>query len=313
MELLLYLPHRDPGPWLDGLARHLPQARARLWQPGDHAPADYALVWRPPAELLRGRTGLKAVFNLAAGVDMLLDMLHAEPDLLPSHVPLIKLDDAGMAAQMIEYVSHAVLRRYRRFDEYEALRLQGQWQALEPNARDAYPVGVMGLGALGVPVAQALVALGFPVRGWSRSRKSVCGVQCFAGAAELGAFADGLRAVINLLPLTPETEGILDRGLFAHLAPGAHLINIARGAHLREDHLLAAIADGRIGRATLDVFREEPLPKDHPFWREPRIDITPHIAALTEREASLTQIVTRIGALERGEAVSGFIDRRRGY
>lgn len=313
MHLLLYLHSGDPAPWLADLASELPDAQVRNWQPGDMDPADYALAWKPPAEVLRERAGMKAVFNLGAGVDAVLRMLQAQPTLLPAEVPLIKLDDAGMAAQMIEYVSYAVLRRFRRFDEYAQLQAQGSWRELPQRTRNDYMIGVMGMGALGTQVAVALAAQGFPVRGWSRSRKKTEGVQCFAGRDEMPAFLQGLHVLVNMLPLTPETDGILNSKVFSRLAPGAHLINVARGLHVVDEDLLAALADGQLGYATLDVFRQEPLPPEHPFWRDPRIAITPHVAALTEREASVRQIAGKIRALERGEPVPGVIDRSRGY
>jgi glyoxylate/hydroxypyruvate reductase A len=313
MRILLYLHSGDPAPWLADLATQFPQAQARSWEPGDTQPADYALVWKPPADVFRVRAGLKAVFNLGAGVDAILRLLHEQPDLLPSDVPLIKLDDAGMAAQMIDYISYAVLRRFRRFDEYAQLQAQSVWRELPAHARDDYVIGIMGMGALGSQVAAALAAQGFPVRGWSRSRKEADGVRCFAGREEMSAFLDGLHVLINMLPLTPDTDGILNRAVFERLTPGAHLINVARGAHLVDEDLLQGLADGRLGYATLDVFRQEPLPPQHPFWRDPRIVISPHVAALTERAASVRQIAGKIRALERGEPVSGVIDRSRGY
>lgn len=313
MQVLLYLPSGDPAPWLADLRQHLPGADVRAWQPGDAAPADYVLAWKPPPEVLHKRAGLKGVFNLGAGVDALLRLLRAQPDLLPPGVPLIKLDDAGMGVQMVEYVTHAVVRRFRRFDEYEALKRQQTWRELPARSRGDWPVGVMGLGALGAQVAQALVNLGFPVRGWSRGPKDLPGVTCFEGGQRLPHFLDGLQVLVNMLPLTPDTEGILNRDTFSRLAPGSQLINVARGSHLVEEDLLAALADGRVACASLDVFREEPMPPGHPFWSDPRIEVTPHIAALTEREASVSQIVEKIVALERGAAVTGIVRLDRGY
>jgi glyoxylate/hydroxypyruvate reductase len=309
MRILIYMPSGDVDPWLSGLRQLLPQADARAWHPGDQDAADYALVWRPPAVVLQRRTGLKAIFNLGAGVDALL----AQADVLPPNVPLIKLDDAGMADQMAHYVSHAVLRHFRRMDEYAGLQRRASWQELSPRNQAEYNIGVMGLGALGRRVATALADMGFAVRGWSRTAKELKGVSGYVGNAGFAPFLNRLQVIINLLPLTRDTEDILDRHLFAQLAKGAQVINVARGAHLVENDLLAALASGQVACATLDVFRQEPLPEAHPFWREPRIDITPHISAVTEREQSLRQIVEKIGALERGEAVTGLIDRGRGY
>lgn len=312
MDILFHMNAEELAPWQSELARHLPGARLRAWHPGDDAPADYALVWRPPAELLRGRTGLRAVFNLGAGVDALLDLLHEQRDLLSPDVPIIKLDDAGMGRQMVQYALHAVLRHFRRFDEYARLQQRAVWSQMPSREPDEFPVGVMGLGALGRQVAQAIAALGFPVRGWSRSMKSVANVRCFAGG-ELDTFLDGLQVVVNLLPLTPDTEGILNHELFDRLAYGARLVNIARGGHLVEADLLAALGTGRLGGASLDAFRDEPLPPEHPFWRDPRIEITPHIAARTTVAESMRQVAEKIAALEQGRPVGGVVDRQRSY
>ena len=313
MDILLCLPDDDAASWIDELAAVLPAARVRPWRPGDRAAADYVLVWNPPMEALAGRARLKAVFNLGAGVDAVLALLAAHPDLLPPHVPLIKLDDAGMAPQMVQYVLAAVLRHVRRLPEYAALQRARRWQPLPGHDVATHAVGVMGLGALGTPVAAALAQLGFVVRGWSRGPRAVDQVACFAGPDALPDFLDGLDVLVNLLPLTPHTADILDRTLFARLAPGAQLINIGRGAHLVEEDLLRALDSGQLAQATLDVFREEPLPPDHPFWGHPRIDITPHVAALTLRSESARQIAARIACIERGLPIDGVIDRTSGY
>lgn len=303
----------DTRQWLDDLAARLPEAQIREWTPGDDWPADYALLWKPPAELLRPARGLKAVFSLGAGVDAMLALLKSDPALLPPSIPLVKLDDAGMGAQMAHYVCGAVLHRFRRFDDYARGQSIGEWQPLTPCSLQDYPVGILGVGALGSRVAEALMQLGFSVRGWSRSGRQLAGMASFAGKSELSAFLNGLRVLVNILPLTPDTENLLDQGAFNQLGRGAHVINVARGAHIVDQDLIASLDSGQVGHATLDVFREEPLPSHHPFWRHDKIDITPHISALTMREESVEQIVKRIQALEAGEQVEGIVDRERGY
>jgi glyoxylate/hydroxypyruvate reductase A len=313
MEILLYMPGDDALPWIDEINRALPDARARAWTAGDSAAADYALVWKPTVEVLAGRARLKAVFNLGAGVDALLGLLRTHPDLLPPRVPVVKLDDAGMAPQMTQYVMHAVLRHFRRLDEYADFQRECRWRPLEAREPSTYAIGIMGLGSLGTPVATALAQLGFAVRGWSRSLRSVDQIACFAGQHDLPQFLGGLNVLVNLLPLTAETESMLNRDVFARLAPGAQLINIGRGAHVVEEDLLQALDSGQIATATLDVFRQEPLPPPHPFWSHPRIDITPHVAAMTLCKASVRQIAEKIARLEQGLAVDGVIDLARGY
>lgn len=316
MKILVYLPSPDEAAaWLPSLTHALPHADVRLWQPGDTGSADYAIVWRPPREFFTPRPQLKAVFTLSAGVDALLAHERREPGTLPPGVPLVRPEDAGMAAQMAEYVTHAVLRYMRRFDEYEFAQRQAapRWQPLEPHARETFAVGVLGLGTLGAHVAKTLAAFDLPVRGYSRSEKNVDGVRTFAGPARLDAFLDGLKVLVNLLPSTPSTDGILNRHTFAKLGHGAYLVNVARGAHLVEDDLLDALADGQLAAATLDVCTEEPLPPEHRLWHAPRVTITPHISALTLREPAIAQVLAKIEALSRGAPVSGIVDHARGY
>ncbi|AIV63742.1 2-hydroxyacid dehydrogenase [Burkholderia pseudomallei] len=313
MRILLYTPHRDAHDWKRDVERALPGAQLRTWTPGDDAGADYALVWRAPREFFAPRAGLKAVFNLGAGVDAILALEREHPGLLPRDVPLVRLEDAGMTRQMVEYATHAALRYLRRFDEYALLQRERRWQVLAPHARETFVVGVLGLGALGAEVARALAALGLPVRGYSRAPKAIDGVTTFTGAAQLDAFLGGAKLLVNLLPSTAATDGILNARTFSKLAHGAYLVNLARGAHLVEADLLDALASGRVAAATLDVFATEPLPPDHPFWREPRITITPHCSADTLRAEAVGQIAAKIGALERGEPIGGIVDRDRGY
>jgi len=310
MRILFYSQTDDPAKWLPALAAALPEADLRAWQEGDNDPADYALVWKPPAAMLQGRSDLKGIFNLGAGVDAILQM----EDALPAGVPVIRLDDAGMAIQMAEYVTHAVLRYYRRFDLLDDRARAGEWRRdVRPFQKSDFPVGILGLGVLGAKVAQALLPFGFPLRGWSRSSKEVPGVECYAGDAGLDAFLRSTRVLVCMLPLTSSTDGILNRANLQKLNAGAYLVNVARGAHLVEEDLLALIDEGHVAGATLDVFRTEPLPKDHPFWTEPRITVTPHVAAFTLLDESVRQIAGKIRVLQRGEPVAGIVDRMKGY
>ncbi|CAM3388129.1 Glyoxylate/hydroxypyruvate reductase A [Bordetella sputigena] len=315
MKLLLYVggDATRTKMFLDAFTARLPEADIRVWEPGDSAAADYALVWKPPAELLAGRPGLKAVIYLAAGVEYLAELLRRNPGLVPAHVPLLRLEDAGMGRQMVEYAKYHVLRYFRRMHEYDVDRGKREWRKRPPEALSGFSVGVMGLGVLGRQVATDIADMGFPVRGWSRSPRQIEGIRCHAGQEQLGDFLDGLRVLVNLLPLTPETENILNRDCFDRMRAPGYLINIGRGHHLAEADLLAAIQDGRIGGAALDVFRQEPLPADHVFWSEPRINITPHIAAVTLNDEGIAQVVQKLRALEDGLPVSGHIDMARGY
>ncbi len=245
---------------------------------------------------------------MGAGVDAVLKF----GDTLP-RVPLVRLGDAGMGVQMAEYVAHAVLRYFRRFDEYEQQARHGAWNPLPQHPKESFTIGVMGLGKLGMPVVEAMRHFGFPVRGWSRSPKDIPGVPTYAGMEQLDDFLHGTRVLVCLLPLTADTTNLLDRHRLGKLAPGAYLINVSRGAILAEPDLMTLIRSGHIAGATLDVFRHEPLPAPHPFWNEPRIALTPHISALTMRLDAVRQIAAKIGALEDGEPVDDLVDRQLGY
>ena len=306
MRIYYFAQGTKAAPWIELLRAALPGAEVAEWAPGA-PPADYVVVWAPPQQLFDEQPQLKAVFNTGAGGDALLKLQ------LPPQAKLVRLDDAGMSVQMAEYVCHAVIRHFREFDACEAATRQGQWTFRKPRNREDFPVGVLGLGVLGARVAQALRQFEFPVRGWSRSPRQVDGVQCFAGEDQFDAFLAASRVLVCLLPLTPQTEGILNRRTLGRLQPGGYLINVARGGHLVEEDLPALLDSGQLAGATLDVLRQEPPPADHPFWRHPKIVLTPHTSARTDREASVAQIAGKIRALERGEPVAGVVDRERGY
>ncbi len=306
MKITFCCADTNPQPWLDGLSAALPDAQISLWQPGA-PPADYAVVWAPPQAFFDEQAQLKAIFNTGAGVDALMKLN------LPPGVPVIRLDDAGMSVQMAEYVCHALIRHFREFDGYEADMARGKWSFRKPRDRADFPVGIMGLGVLGERVARAVAQFDFPVNGWSRSPKPLAGVQCFAGADQLPAFLAASKVLVCLLPLTGETRDIMNQQNLSRLQAGGYVINVARGGHLVDDDLLALLDSGHLAGATLDVFRTEPLPADHPFWNHPKITLTPHTSARTLRSESIAQIAQKMLALQGGEAVAGVVDRGQGY
>lgn len=312
MEIIFYHPTFDTQYWIRELEKQFPGARVREWKAGDNQPADYALVWHPPVEMLQGRA-LKAVFALGAGVDSILSKLRDHPDMLPLSIPLFRLEDTGMGRQMQEYAVSQVLHWFRRFDDYQALKLASRWQPLPEYRADEFTIGIMGAGVLGAKVAESLQPWGFPLRVWSRSRKSWPQVQSFAGQAELGGFLQGTRVLINLLPNTAETVGIINQTLLAQLPDESYLLNLARGVHVVEEDLLAALNNGKLKGAMLDVFSREPLPQESPLWAHPRVAMTPHVAAVTRPIEAIAYIAGTISRLERGESVSGQVDRQRGY
>ncbi len=296
-------------PWLEGLRAALPGSVVEEWSPGVSL-ADYAVVWAPPQQFFEEQTALKGVFNIGAGVDALVKLR------LPAGAAVVRLDDAGMSVQMAEYVCHAAIRHFREFDGYQADVAGGKWSYRKPRGRADFPIGVMGLGVLGERVALALKQFDFPVLGWSRSAKTIDGVQCFSGDEGFKKFLSSTRILVCLLPLTPETENIMRRENLTQLIPQAYVINVARGAHLVDDDLLALIDSGHIAGATLDVFRLEPLPAAHPFWSHPKITVTPHTSARTLRAESIAQIAAKIIAMHNGApvaSIAGVVDVKKGY
>ncbi len=314
MRIVFFAPDTRPDPWLDGLRSRLAGATIEAWTPGQalaqtlaQAPADYAVVWSPPQALIDDLPGLRAVFNLGAGVDALLSLRWL------ASTTLVRLDDAGMSVQMAEIACEAVIRHFRELDRFEAQARDAVWQRAKPRRRADWPVGVLGLGVLGSRVAQALASFEFPVRGYSRSARTLAGVETFHGDAGLEPFLRASRHLVCVVPMTPATTDLLNRERLSLLQPGGIVINLARGALIVDDDLLALLDEGHLDAAVLDVFREEPLPSTHRFWRHPKVRVTPHVAAHTLRDDTLDQIAGKIVALERGEPIAGIVDRIRGY
>lgn len=308
MSLVFYSRTDAPEPWRAALAEALPDLEFRVW-PDIGAPeaVRYTLVWKPPHGWHTQFPNLEAILSLGAGVDALL----SDPQ-LPAHVPIVRMVDAGMGRQMAEYAAYGVLHFHRRMQEYAQQQRLGVWQPLEPVTTERWPVGIMGLGVLGTQAARLIAALGYPTLGWSRTPKQIPGVRCYA-ADDLDTFLAQTQCLVNFLPLTAATTGILDARLFASLPQGACLINLARGGHVVDADLLAALDSGRLGGAMLDVFNDEPLPATHPYWRHPKVVLTPHIAAVTLASEAAAQVIANLQRLERGEAPLGVVDRTAGY
>lgn len=296
--------------WCEALRDELAGTPGLEVKPYDSAGfiAEAAVAWRPPGDFFTRQPRLKALFCAGAGVDQLL----THPG-LASELPIYRLEDAGMAAQMVAYCTHELTRIHYRYDEYERQQRDRRWQELPLQPLAMREVGVFGLGVLGAAVARAVRDLGFPVRGYARSARAIEGVRCFDDRDGLGEFLAGCRVLILMAPLTQATRGLFDAQRFAQLPRGAWLINVARGGLIVEDDLLAALDSGHIAGASLDVFSEEPLPAKHRFWDHPRVRITPHISAITVVEVSAAQVAEKLRALMAGQVPSGRVDPHRGY
>jgi glyoxylate/hydroxypyruvate reductase A len=295
--------------WRDVLGRLRPGLAFRAWpEMGDPGEIEYALVWRAPPGFLASLPRLRLILSLGAGVDHLL----GDPD-LPRNVPFVRLIDPYLSDAMSEYVALQVLRLHRQDLDYRAQQEAREWRELDQKNAGERPLGILGFGEIGQAAARKLAALGFPVAGWTRRPREVDGFRTYSGAGGLAEILAGSEILVCLLPLTAETEGILCARTFAALPKGAGLVNAGRGAHLVEADLIPALDAGQLSAAALDVFREEPLPPEHPFWRHPRILVTPHIAGSTNPETAALIVLENIRRFEEGRPLLNRVDPARGY
>jgi glyoxylate/hydroxypyruvate reductase A len=309
--LLLHLSDVDEARWAEAYRAALPDVRVlRRGDAFDPAKIDYVFVWKPKADAFDGLTRLKAVLSLGAGVDALLK----HPGL--PDVPVVRFVDDDLTQRMTDYVVAQVTMHQREFTRYKRDTAARRWDQYYPPAASQTQVGIMGLGRLGSDAALKLKALGFTVLGWSRTPHQVDGVRTFAGA-ELDAFLMETDILVCLLPLTPDTTGILNYELFRKLRRGLKggpaIVNAARGGHQREADIVRALMDGTLGAASLDVFEVEPLAKDSPLWALDNCYITPHIAAISNIDAGVRYFSQIIAAHEAGAPLPNVVDRTRGY
>jgi glyoxylate/hydroxypyruvate reductase A len=309
---IAYAKESSARKWRDAVAAALPESQVDIWQPGYDQLVDYAIGWWPPAELFTTQPQLRAFFSTGAGVE---HVIHNPA--VPAGLPVIRIEDAGMGQLMVDYCRYEVLRWLQQRDRYAAQQADHVWEPHTAFDRSEWPIGVFGLGALGRHVAAAFAADGFPVNAYSRSAShDEPNVKMFSeakGAEQFGAFMNATRVLIILAPLTPDTQDKFDRKALQSLRPSSHVINVARGGLLVDDAVLALLDSSHLAGVALDVFREEPLPRDHPYWKHPKVRITPHVAATTPVGPATAQIVEKIHRLTRGENVSGIVERQRGY
>ena len=294
--------------WQRFLAEQAPDIHFQIWPDiADPERVDCLIAWQPPDNIMQQFPNLKVLFSVGAGVDQ-FDYASLPPDL-----PVVRMVEPGLTRGMVEYVTFAVLGLHRNMPCYLQQQRQQVWLAHPGQPAHRRRVGVMGMGTLGEAVLQPLVQLGFDCAGWSRTGKNLAGVRSFAGKDELGDFLARSDILVCLLPLTAATEGILNADLFNQLPQGASLVQVGRGKHLHQDHLLAALDSGQLSAAVIDVTSPEPLPADHPFWRHPAIWLTPHIASQTQPESAAQALLDNLRRFGRGEAMTGVVDRERGY
>lgn len=307
-------PTWDAKAWAGAMQAAMPGRDIRIWpEMGNVSDIAYAAAWLPPPDVVKSLPNLKVIFSLGAGVDAIL-----ADATLPSEVPIVRVNDPDLTNRMSEYiVMHCLIhmRQQRRLDQQQR---ENAWRGFEQHAASAMTVGVMGLGVLGTNAATKLKIMGFRVIGWSRSRKSIAGVDCYAGESELDRFLAETDILVSLLPATPETDGILNRGLFRKLSRkgpfgAAILINAGRGRQNNEADIIASLDAGELYAATLDVFRTEPLPTGSRFWSHPKVTLTPHNAADSDPATICAYVAAQIISYESGQPLQNLVDRSRGY
>ena len=307
---LLMKTDSDRGPWWRSeFAKALPDLDFRLYPAmGKIEEIEYALVWKPPQGFLKTLPSLKVIFSLGAGVDHVFEDPH-----LPKTVPVVRLVDTQLTRQMTEYAVMHTLRFHRSGPGYELQQRERIWREIPQKQTGERRIGVMGLGEIGGAVARALTGFGFEVAGWTRTPRTIAGIENFAGPGRLDAFLARTDILICVLPLTPDTTDILNARLFAQMPKGSYVINIGRGRQLVETDLVAALASGQIAGAALDVFRTEPLQADSPFWSHPAVTITPHVAAMTDPRSAVQQVVDNIKRMRTGQQPINTVDLATGY
>ncbi|RYG95392.1 MAG: glyoxylate/hydroxypyruvate reductase A [Alphaproteobacteria bacterium] len=310
MNIVVSLPAADKTEWWCQMLRDLMPD----WNvyPIDQVPdpdaVTYSVLWRPATGAMKPFRNLKAIVSLGAGIDHVL-----ADEQLPIHVPIIRTVGTDLTQRMKEYVALHVLRHHRELPAVQANQARQLWEQIVVPPAPQRRVGVMGLGNLGAAAADLLKQIGFEVRGWSRSPKDLPGIQCFSGSEGFGAFLEGTEILVCLLPLTESTRGILNVDTFNRLKRGASIVNAARGPHLVDSDLVDALNSGQISSATLDVFHVEPLPKTHPFWTNPKITVTPHVASLIDAPTGSKIVAKNIRTFQETGTVADLADAKRGY
>jgi len=306
LEILISSGNWPPEQWVEELSKNELIEKVHVWPTNNNLDkVEVLLVWKPlPLGVIDNLPNLKFISSMGAGVDHLL----GDPQ-IPTNIPVVRIVDSRLKMDMCNYVIMGIMMHQRNFNSLKTNQQKHKWERITyQNLR----VGVLGLGELGGHLVRTLSSAGFEVSGYSRTTKTIEGVECFSGD-QLTEFLSGLDVLVNLLPVTPLTEGILNASLFNRLKEGCYLMNVARGAHLNESELIESIDNGQLSGAMLDVFNEEPLPSDHPFWSQPKITITPHVASVTTPSSAIKVVIENCKRLKNGDVLLHLVDLQRGY
>ncbi len=309
MAIVFFQPDNYYEQWKKRLHAHDPSLDLRLFgEHGCHENIEMALVWRPPHDFFEHFPKLRLIQSLGMGVDHIF-----ECESTPDTVPIARIIDHNMGEQMANYILYGALHYQGQFAKYQQQQTRSLWQQNKARLPSDYTVGILGYGELGKTVATCLLHNGFNVRAWSNSEKNIPHIEHFYGQDQLASFLSSTDILVCLLPLTAQTTGILNYNCFKTLPKGAFLINAARGKHLIEKDLLQALEEQHLSGALLDVFNEEPLPSNHPFWQHDRIIVTPHISAQTNPKTASQQIVENYHRLQNNQPLLNLIDKTKGY
>ncbi len=309
MALLIICGDRDLSPWTAALKNLKPNIDIRIYpEEGNIEDIEFVLCWKHPIGILKRYPNLKVISSMGAGVDHLL----TDPD-LPSNVPMVRIVDPELAQGMSEFVIGIILNQMRSYTLYSENQKQKLWKGIRFQIAKNTQIGIMGMGILGQDLAKKLKGIGFNVVGWAQSAKEIEGIKVYTGSENYNDFLSKTNFLVCLLPLTSETENILNKETFSKLPKNSYLINVARGAHLVDADLIEMIDSDHLSGATLDVFRKEPLPEEHAFWNHPKIKITPHIASLTNPVSVAPQIIENYNRAKSGKDLLNLVSTKLGY
>ena len=306
MSFLIVSTQRDPKAWVEALKAEAPHLDLEVYpEVKNPEKVEFALSWKHPHGIFRKFPNLKVIASMGAGIDHII----SDND-IPEHIRITRVVDEQLTKDMSVFVLALVLEHLRNLAQHHCSKEWKHGSYLRP---EEVQIGIMGMGVLGVGVAEKLIQNKFNVTGWSRTKKEILGVTTFHGDDQLQDFLEDSRVLVNLLPLTSETKNILNKELFKKLPEGAYVINVARGEHLVEEDLLEMINQGHLSGAALDVFRKEPLPEGHPFWDNEKIKVSPHIASVTHPKSVVPQILENYQRMKEEKELQNTVDREKEY
>ncbi len=306
---IVIISDREPKAWTAALAESNPEIKVEVYlEVENKEEVEYALVWNHPEGVFEEFPNIKVIASMGAGVDHIL----RDPK-LPKNAKITRIVDEQLAKDMAEFVLALVMNKLRNLNLHKQLEQQKEWKPKSYQRIPETKIGIMGMGELGTTVGKKLVDNNFEVIGWAGSKKELQDIKVYAGREELDEFLSKSDILVCLLPLTPQTENILNKELFQKLPKGAYLINVARGKHLVEEDLLEMLDSEQLTGAALDVFRTEPLPQEHPFWKHEKVQVTPHIASVTKPSSVVSQVLENYRHMKNDEPLKNVVDKEKGY